>query len=243
MAYDLKNILILDIETVSSVSDYKNLDGRLQKEWDKKSSNFKDADLKSSSELFENRAGIYAEFGKIVTIALGFFITNEEDHTIGLRVKSLANDEESILLNEFKELLESKFDQNKLSLCGHNGKEFDFPYLCRRMIVNGIALPDILNTAGKKPWEVNHIDTMDLWKFGDRKNFTSLDLLASLFDIPSSKGNIDGSMVSEVYYQENNLKKIAEYCMHDVAVTAQVFLKLNNIQNFDSTNIQFLPIK
>jgi len=243
MTYDLKNILILDIETVSCVTDYNSLGERLQKQWDKKSSYLNNADLKSSSELFEDRAGIYAEFGKIITIALGFYIINEEKNTIGLRVKALANDDESILLSNFKDLIESKFDQSKLSLCGHNGKEFDFPYICRRMIVNGIALPDVLNTAGKKPWEVNHIDTLDLWKFGDRKNFTSLDLLASLFDIPSSKANIDGSMVSEVYYQENDLNKIADYCMHDVAVTAQVFLKLNNIQNFDSKNIQFLPIK
>ena len=242
MDYDLKNILVLDIETVSCVEEYKLLDDRFKKQWDKKSSNFKEADVKSSSELFEEKAGIYAEFGQVVVIAVGFFIVEDKSDKIGLRVKSFAGQEEVDILNNFKSLLENKFDQKNLLLCAHNGKEFDFPYLCRRMLINGIPLPTILDTSGKKPWEVNHVDTMELWKFGDRKSFTSLDLLASLFDIPSSKEGIDGSMVSQVYYKENDLSRIANYCMQDVAVTAQVFLKLNHIQNFDTENINYLPI-
>ena len=242
MDYDLKNILVLDIETISCVEQYGQLGERLKKQWDKKSSTFKDADVKSSSELFEEKAGIYAEFGKVVTIAIGFYIIDDENDKIGLRVKAFAGHEEASLLKDFKNLLEEKFDQQNLLLCAHNGKEFDFPYLCRRMLVNGIALPSILDTGGKKPWEVNHIDTMELWKFGDWKNYTSLELLASLFDVPSSKDQIDGSMVSSTYYKEQDLSSIATYCMHDVAVTSQVFLKLNNIQNFDTQNINYLPI-
>ena len=242
MEYDLKNILVLDIETVSCKESYEELDERLKKQWDRKSQNFKDADIKSSSELFQEKAGIYAEFGKVVVIAVGLFILDEENSNIGLRVKAFSGHNEEQVLCDFKNLLESKFDQDNLLLCAHNGKEFDFPYLSRRMLVNGLNLPAILNTGGKKPWEVRHIDTMELWKFGDRKSFTSLDLLASLFNIPSSKDQIDGSMVTEVYYKENDLSRIATYCMHDVAVTSQVFLKLNHIENFDLERINFLPI-
>ena len=241
MDFDLKNILILDIETVSCVEKYDLLDDRLKKLWDKKSAGFKEADVKSSSELFQERAGIYAEFGQVVVIALGYFTTND-DGTIGLRIKAFSGQDEAKVLSDFKYLLENKFDQENLVLCAHNGKEFDFPYMCRRMLVHGISLPSVLDISGKKPWEVRHIDTMELWKFGDRKSFTSLDLLASLFQIPSSKDEIDGSMVTTVYYRENNLERIATYCMHDVAVTAQVFLKLNNIQNFDTNNINYLPV-
>lgn len=241
MDFDLKNILILDIETVSCVEKYDLLDDRLKKLWDKKSAGFKEADIKSSSELFQERAGIYAEFGQVVVIALGYFITND-DGTIGLRIKAFSGQDEAKVLSDFKYLLENKFDQENLLLCAHNGKEFDFPYMCRRMLVHGISLPSVLDISGKKPWEVQHIDTMEMWKFGDRKSFTSLDLLASLFQIPSSKDDIDGSMVTTVYYKENNLERIATYCMYDVAVTAQVFLKLNNIQNFDTNNINFLPV-
>ena len=242
MDYDLQHILVLDIETISCVEQYNELDERLQKQWDKKSASFKEADVKSSSELFGEKAGIYAEFGKVVAIALGFFVVDDSTKKIGLRVKAIAGEDEPKVLSDFKNLLETKFDQDNLQLCAHNGKEFDFPYLCRRMLVNGISLPSILDTGGKKPWEVNHIDTMELWKFGDRKNYTSLDLLASLFDVPSSKDQIDGSMVTNVYYKEKGLSRIATYCMHDVAVTSQVFLKLNNIQNFDPLNIKYLPI-
>jgi predicted PolB exonuclease-like 3'-5' exonuclease len=242
MDYDLKNILVIDIETISCVEEYGLLEERLQKQWDKKSSTFKDADLKSSSELFGEKAGIYAEFGKVVTIAVGFYILDEENDTVGLRIKAFAGHDEALVLNDFKNLLETKFDQEKLLLCAHNGKEFDFPYLCRRMLVNGITIPSILDIGGKKPWEVKHIDTMELWKFGDRKSYTSLELLASLFNVSSSKDQIDGSMVTSVYYKEKDLLSIAKYCMEDVAVTSQIFLKLNNKHNFDTQNINYLPI-
>jgi len=242
MDYDLKNILVVDIETISCVEQYDQLEERFKKLWDKKSSTFKEADVKSSSELFEQKAGIYAEFGKVVTIAVGFYIIDDDNDKIGLRVKAFTGHDEASLLSDFKSLLEAKFDQDKLLLCAHNGKEFDFPYLCRRMLANGIQLPPILDTAGKKPWEVNHIDTMELWKFGDRKSYTSLDLLAGIFKVPSSKDQIDGSMVTTVYYKEKDFSRIATYCMQDVAVTSQIFLKLNNIQNFDTQNINYLPL-
>ena len=235
---DLKSILIVDIETVASNNEYQQLHEGLQKEWDKKASYLHTSNELSPEEFYDNRAGIYAEFGKVVTIAVGFYspLTAEK---IGLRVKAFAGDDEKKILSNFKDLLDARFDEN-VALCAHNGKEFDFPYLCRRMIINGLELPMALDNSGKKPWEVNHIDTMELWKFGDRKNFTSLDLLAALFGIESSKEDIDGSMVNEVYYKDNNLEKIARYCMHDVLVTAQLYLKLNNIHTFSPEDVHMV---
>ncbi len=234
-----KNLLVIDIETVSSVSSYDALSERMQHLWDKKAQLIKNDENLTSEELFFKKAAIYAEFGKIICIAIGFFTKNETDEAV-LRVKALASDDEQQLLNEFKILLEEKFDQQNLRLAAHNGREFDFPYLCRRMLVNSIPIPEALQLSGKKPWEVQHIDTMEMWKFGDKKSFTSLDLLAALFDIESSKDQIDGSEVNEVYYVEQDLEKIAAYCKKDVVVTAQLLLKLNGLTNVKSPNIQIV---
>lgn len=222
---DLRNILFLDIETVSCVPDYDALDERLKPLWKKKAQFIKTDQDVSAENLFFERAGIYAEFGKIVTIAVGFI--SQGEGSTSLRVKAFANDDEKVILNEFKGLLEGHFDQNKIALCAHNGKEFDFPYICRRMLVNGIPPPACLQMSGKKPWEILHLDTLEMWKFGDRKNFTSLDLLAALFNIPSSKSDIDGSMVNHAYYIDQDLEKIAKYCKQDVVVTAQLYLKFH----------------
>jgi len=188
-------------------------------------------------ELYFQKAGIYAEFGKIVTIAVGYFA--KVDDVLSLRVKAFASDNEKEILNDFKGLLEQYFDQQKLALCAHNGKEFDFPYMCRRMLVNGVPPPSCLQIAAKKPWEILHLDTLEMWKFGDRKNFTSLDLLAALFDIPSSKDWIDGSKVNHTYYVEKDLPRIAKYCMQDVVVTAQLYLKFNCMPLVKAENIIF----
>jgi len=240
MNSQLKNILVLDIETVASNKEYGDLEDRFKKQWDKKSSYLQNPNELSSAELYKERAGIYSEFGKIVTIAVGFY-TQLENNYIGLRVKAIADHDEARVLNDFNQVLQ-KFDQSILTFCAHNGKEFDYPYISRRMLINGIALPETLELRNKKPWEIKHLDTLEEWKFGDRKNFTSLDLLAAIFGIESSKEGIDGSMVNQVYYQENDLDRIAKYCMHDVAVTAQLYLKLNNIQTFSSENIEYLPL-
>ena len=151
-----------------------------------------------------------------------------ESGALGLKTKAYFGDDEAALLCEFKTMIE-KMDPVTLKLCAHNGKEFDYPYLCRRLLVNGIPLPPALNIMGKKSWEVQHLDTLDMWKFGDYKHYTSLDLLASIFNISSSKEGIDGSQVNAVYYLEKNLTKIKEYCVRDVVVLAQLFLKLKSI--------------
>lgn len=237
---ELTDILVIDIETVGCESDYHSISERLQAQWDRKAKFIPGSDEYSSQELFNERAGIYAEFGKVVCIAAGYFRPNQNGE-LALKVKCIASRNEKTALEEFKVLLD-KFDQTKLALCAHNGKEFDYPYLCRRMLVNGIKLPYALDISGKKPWEVNHIDTMELWKFGDRKSFTSLDLLAAIFELPSSKGDIDGSMVNEVYYGQNDLEKIAKYCLEDVVVTSQVYLKLNALEPITPNNITRSPI-
>lgn len=222
----LQNILFLDIETVSCVEEYSLLNERIAALWDKKSGLIKKEEEFTSAEMFTKRAAIYAEFGKIVTIAVGI-ITLDDKKEKTLRIKAFADDDETKILQDFKNLVEKKFNQSKLLLCAHNGREFDFPYMCRRFLINQIPIPQVLQLEGKKPWEIMHIDTMELWKFGDRKSYTSLDLLAAIFDIESSKDDIDGSMVHEVYYKNKQLDRIAQYCMQDVLVTAQLFLKLN----------------
>ncbi|MEQ8924699.1 MAG: 3'-5' exonuclease [Fulvivirga sp.] len=226
MNKQLKNILFLDIETVSQTYDYDSMDERLKKQWARKASFLKREEGVSDEELYLERAGIFAEFGQIIVIGMAFF--HQEGDELQLRTKALKSDNEKELLEEFKSIL-SKMNSDLL-LCAHNGKEFDVPYLSRRMLVNGIALPDALNLSGKKPWEVNHLDTMDMWKFGDWKHYTSLDLLAGIFGIESSKSDMDGSMVNGVYHKENGLDEIADYCIQDVIVTAQLYAKLRSVE-------------
>lgn len=217
----LQDLLILDIETVSQKAGYDELDEDWQELWSKKAGMMNHPERDAAS-LYE-RASIYAEFGKIVCIGLGVF--HFQNNEWNLRVKSISNHDERALLQEFAELLESRFDKPDSKLAAHNGKEFDFPYICRRMIINGIRIPQILDIAGKKPWEVKHLDTMELWKFGDYKNYTSLNVLAKCFGIPSPKDDIDGSMVGHTYWQLNDLERISIYCKKDIVTTAQILLK------------------
>ncbi|SHI33575.1 hypothetical protein SAMN04487911_101153 [Arenibacter nanhaiticus] len=219
----LDNILFLDIETVPEQENYKLLDAEKQELWEHKSKYQRKEEF--TAEEFYDRAGIWAEFGKIVTISVGYFHFKGNNRTF--RVTSFYGDESDLLKN-FKNLLDTHFNHPNHLLCGHNGKEFDFPYIARRMIINGINLPEKLNLFGKKPWEIAHIDTMELWKFGDYKHYTSLKLMANVLGIPSPKEDIDGSMVNTVYYQEKDLDRIVKYCELDVITTAQVYLRLCN---------------
>ena len=227
-------ILFLDIETVPQHQSYHELNGRMKTLWDKKAVFVGNLDNQTPEELYQ-RAGIYAEFGKIISIAVGLLMEKGGQRT--LRVKDFSGHDEVKVLRDFNALINTKFKNTEISLCAHNGKEFDFPYLSRRMVIQGIELPSCLQLSGKKPWEVNHIDTMEMWKFGDHKKFTSLELLASVFDIPTSKDDIDGSQVYEVYYTENDLPRIAEYCRRDVAVLAQVYLRLKGLAALNPDNI------
>jgi DNA polymerase elongation subunit (family B) len=227
MLSEVRDIIFLDIETVAHHYDYQALDERMKSQWARKASYFRRDTNLTDEDVYRDRAGIYAEFGKVVCIAVGKFIETESGEIV-LRTKSYSGNDEKVLLLEFKSMLE-RMDPMSTRLCAHNGKEFDFPYLCRRMLINCIQLPSILNLSGRKSWEVQHLDTMELWKFGDYKHFTSLDLLATIFNIPSSKSGIDGSQVNAVYHVENGLDRIVEYCVRDVVVLAQLFLKMKCI--------------
>jgi predicted PolB exonuclease-like 3'-5' exonuclease len=234
MNADLTNILFVDIETVGCVEHHGQLDERMKTQWARKANFFKKEQSQSDESLFLERAGIYAEFGKIIVIAVGKYTENEKGE-LGLRLRCFSDHEEFKVLTEFKTLLEKQ--EPNIKLCAHNGKEFDFPYMSRRMLVNGIGLPQALNLSGKKSWEIPHLDTMEMWKFGDYKHYTSLDLLTALFNIPTSKSVMDGSMVNQVYYQEKDLKKIADYCVCDVIAIAQLYLKMKGMNLIRVENI------
>lgn len=210
-------ILFLDIETVPQYAAYNGLPERLRNLWDHKAERLQPPAGSLTPEEVYDKAGIYAEFGKVICISVGYI----KDGTI--RIKSFAGDDEHEVLSGFRELLNTRF--RDFYLCAHNGKEFDFPYLCRRMLINGISLPASLDIAGKKPWEIPHLDTMELWKFGDYKHYTSLELLAAVFGIPTPKDDIKGSDVSRVYWQEKDLQRIVTYCQKDVVTIIQLYLR------------------
>lgn len=218
---NLNNILFLDIETVPEHENYAVLDQETQYLWEHKTQYQRKDDI--SGEDFYERAGIWAEFGKIITISVGYFVNKADIRNF--RVTSFWGEEKKIL-HDFSNLLNTHFSGGQHLLCGHNAKEFDIPFIARRMIINGIALPNKLNLFGKKPWEVPHLDTLELWKFGDYKHFTSLKLLTKVLGIPSPKDDIDGSEVARVYYVENNIDRIITYCEKDVIAVAQIFLRL-----------------
>jgi DNA polymerase elongation subunit (family B) len=236
MIPELRDILFLDIETVACTGNYHLLDERIRIQWERKASWIKRDEGVSDEQLFHQKAAIYAEFGKVVCIGVGILRENEKGEPV-LRLKAYAGHDEKELLTNFCLMLE-KLNTTTTKLCAHNGREFDFPYLSRRMLVNGIPLPALLDLSGKKPWEVSHLDTLEMWKFGDYKHYTSLDLLAALFNIPSSKNGMDGSMVNTVYYQEQNLEKIKKYCLSDVVVLAQLYLRLRSLPCIPEQNIE-----
>ncbi|WP_268223624.1 3'-5' exonuclease [Sinomicrobium oceani] len=216
----LENILFLDIETVPEKEHFEELSEVQQELWSQKTEYQRKDEY--TAEEFYDRAGIWAEFGKIICISVGYFSLKGSERQF--RTTSFYGEEKS-LLTDFKNLLESHFSQSYHLLCAHNGKEFDFPYIARRMIIHGISIPFKINLFGKKPWEVPHLDTMELWKFGDFKHYTSLKLLTSILGIPSPKDDIDGSQVRDVFYIEKDLDRIITYCEKDVIATAQVLLR------------------
>ncbi len=224
----LEKVLFLDIETVAARKSYSDLDDDFKKFWDKKALRFQRSQEElSTADLYEEKAGIFSEFGKIICISVGYFSEWREKQR-EFRVKSFFGDDEKILLEEFSELLQNYFCYPESDfICGHNVREFDIPYIGRRMMVNQVKIPPLINIPGKKPWEVKYLlDTMELWKFGDYKAYTSLALLAKLFGVPTPKDDIDGSMVNQTYWEGEQLERIVKYCEKDVVATASVFLAM-----------------
>jgi DNA polymerase elongation subunit (family B) len=229
----MEHILFLDIETASAVEFYSQLSPRMQQLWDKKIKKTGQIEEETAEQLYPN-AGFYAEFGKVICISVAYLKGNEA------RIKSFVHEEEKTLLQDFANLLNIHFSKSHHRLCAHNGKEFDFPYLCRRMLINGIAIPSILNVSGKKPWETPFLDTLELWKFGDYKHYTSLDLLAEIFNIPSPKDDIDGSMIYETYWKLKDIERIKTYCEKDVLTVVQLFLRYHGKELLTEDQINLL---
>ena len=228
----LENILFLDIETVPEEKVFKNLTEEKQKLWDDKSKYQRKEDF--TAEEYYDRAGIWAEFGKIACISVGFFKNKEDSRTFRL---TTFKGGEAKILTDFSNLLSTHFYKDHHLLCAHNGKEFDFPFIARRMLINGLSLPAKLNLFGKKPWEVPHLDTLELWKFGDYKHYTSLKLLTNVLGIQTPKDDINGSEVRDVFYEEQNINRIAIYCEKDVIAIAQVFLKFRQEKLLEESEI------
>lgn len=229
---DITNVLFLDIETVSNQPDFEALNDDFKELWAIKSKQILrkyDEGLEEgeAKALYPEKAGIYAEFGKIVCISVGIVVRDPATKKLIVRLKSYANDDEAVLLTEFSELLNQYYNNPlKHYFCGHNIREFDIPYTCRRLLINQLPMPKLLDISGKKPWETKYLlDTLELWKFGDYKNYTALKLLMAVFGLPSPKDDIDGSQVGRVYWEEKDLDRIARYCEKDVLAVVQLLLK------------------
>lgn len=239
-----ENLLLIDIETVPLYKNYAELNPNLQRLWDKKSI-LLDPENHDTESTFAEKAGIYAEFGKIVCIGLGYFVKNTQaashENSFSLKIKSLYGDDEREILNQFGQVCHKFFRNDSKQFCGHNIREFDIPYICRRSFINQMNLPAILvDLQNKKPWENPMLDTLQFWKFGEYKNFTSIDLLSNVLGIESPKDDIDGGDVADVYWQQNDLPRIVKYCNKDIVTIAQVLMRLQSLPLLQENEITYI---
>jgi len=243
---DLSKILFIDIETVSQKADFGEISDGMKGLWSRKAKQInrqaEDLDADEVAQVYWDKAGIYAEYGKIVCISVGVLIIDRKTRRIECRVKSFASHDEKELLADFCEMVVQYYNDPDIhSICGHNIKEFDIPYICRRLLINGMTLPHIFNIPGRKPWETKFLlDTLTLWKFGDYKHYTSLKLLTEIFGIPSPKDDIDGSDVNKVYWEKDDLDRIAKYCEKDVLAVIQLLFKFKGMPMLEANQIQFV---
>ena len=234
---NFKNTLFIDIETVSGSENFSSISDRMKDFWVKKAKNLANPANISFEEMYFERAALYAEFGKIIVVGMGFLFVNKQGE-LSLKVKTIANGDEKGLLVEFIEFINKTYKSRELTLVAHNGKEFDFPYLCRRMLANRLEIPKSLQLQGKKPWEIIHQDTMEMWKFGDRRSYSSLELLAELMGIEGAKIDLSGDRVNHVFYKEKDLDRIAAYCGDDVIIVAQLYLRFHFLSIVEPQNIE-----
>jgi predicted PolB exonuclease-like 3'-5' exonuclease len=234
----LDQLLLLDIETAPGVPAFNHLPERMKSLWlDKIAKTAPES--AEGEEAYADRAGLYAEFGKIVCISVGFFYV--ENNRYQLRMKSFCDDDEKVVLNSFLELI-NKFHIKfpRFQFAGHNIKEFDLPFICRRSVVHQLSLPLPLQLHSFKPWELPLLDTLQLWKFGNYKDYTSLKLLTAVLDIPTPKDDIDGSMVGKVYWEERDLERISSYCQKDVIAVAQLVLRFKGVPLLQPDEIVYI---
>lgn len=236
---NFKNTLFIDIETVSGSENFSSISDKMKEFWVKKAKNLVNPANISLEEMYFERAALYAEFGKIIVVGMGFLFVNKQGE-LSLKVKTIANADEKGLLQEFIAFINKTYKSRELTLVAHNGKEFDFPYLCRRMLTNGLEIPKSLQLQGKKPWEIIHQDTMEMWKFGDRRSYSSLELLAELMGIEGAKMDLSGDRVNHVFYKENGLERIGAYCGDDVIIVAQLYLRFHFLSIVEPHNIEKL---
>jgi predicted PolB exonuclease-like 3'-5' exonuclease len=234
---NFKNTLFIDIETVSGSENFSSISDRMKDFWVKKAKNLANPANISFEEMYFERAALYAEFGKIIVVGMGFLFVNKQGE-LSLKVKTIANADEKELLVEFIDFINKTYKSRELTLVAHNGKEFDFPYLCRRMLANRLEIPKSLQLQGKKPWEIIHQDTMEMWKFGDRRSYSSLELLAELMGIEGAKIDLSGDRVNHVFYKEKDLDRIAAYCGDDVIIVAQLYLRFHFLSIVEPQNIE-----
>ena len=232
----LDKVIFIDIETVSQEKEFSKLSKKWKSLWGKKCT-YLISEEETAEDIY-NRAGIYAEFGKVICISVGIYRQFKDNKVF--RIKSFYGKNEKQVLKQFCDLFKKSFQSNDFVLCAHNGKEFDFPFLARRILVNQLPLPYILDIAGRKPWEVQHLDTLQLWKFGDYKNYTSLALLCELFNIKSPKNDMNGSDVGRVYWQEDNLEKIVKYCQNDTLAVAQLLLAYKGLEQIKDSEVEII---
>ncbi|MBP6022594.1 ribonuclease H-like domain-containing protein [Ferruginibacter sp.] len=224
----LENLILIDIETVPQHPDFDLLNDEWKQLWQEKTQRSL-PDFTSPAEFYPQRAGVMAEFAKIICISMGYF--TKQGNALQLRLKSFYGDDEKVLLKSFVTVLNQvETKNNKWSFAGHNIKEFDIPFICRRLLVNSLPIPPYLDFQNMKPWDTNMVDTFQYWRFGDYKNYTSLKLLAAAMGVPSPKDDIDGSMVADVYWKEKNLDRIVTYCQKDVVTTGNIILRFKNME-------------
>jgi len=234
----LDNILIIDIETVSQQESFSSLDDTWKSLWIEKAERLL-PENESAESFYNARAAIMAEFGKIICISVGYF--RNDGGVLNLRVKSYyADTERDLLLTVLQAFNQWQSSKKQMAFCGHNIREFDIPYLCRRLLINNIHIPPYLDFQSMKPWEANLIDTFQLWKFGDFKNYTSLNLLAACMNVPSPKDDIDGSQVGDVYWKENDIERIASYCARDVVTVGQLILRFRQMPLLEEGQISII---
>jgi len=240
----LRRILFLDIETASSEASFEELTDSIKEHWKKKARRhvnseeypYFDDDLEA---IYQDKAAIHAEFARVVCISVGFIIQHEDQ--LALRIKTFVHEDEAILLQTFAELLDKHYyDKHNQFLCGHNIKEFDVPFICRRMMIHGIKLPNLLNIAGHKPWQTHHLlDTMEMWKYGDYKHYTSLDLLCEVLGVPTSKTDMNGAQVSRAFW-DGRINEISQYCEEDVLATVRVYQRCVGLVQIAAEDVQII---
>ncbi len=235
---ELKQMVFIDIETIRGKKTYNDViteNPALDDYWQTKHTQIREKEplsyghIEDSAEMYEKMAALYPEWGQIVCISIGQIKFDEDGNPIKFTTKSFSGLYEKILLEEFNETaskIMSKYP--RMQWVGHNIKGFDMPYIIKRSLINGVRVPNVFHLQKQKPWESQLIDTNDVWKFNGW-NGARLGLLTEILNIPSPKQDMDGKMVSDVFWEDGDLNRISEYCEMDINATANVMLRISGM--------------